>query len=83
MQSENHSFPKPPPSEFWEDHRWSLDHAAEISEEYPNQWVAVCNKKVIAAGKEGGEVKRIALQKVGDRRVVIFFSEKGIRIYAG
>jgi hypothetical protein len=75
------NLPKSSSPQYWEDSRWSLDHDAEISEKYPNQWVFVFNKNVVAAGKDPNEAERIAIEKVGKQEFVIFFAEKGIHIY--
>ncbi|MBW1613956.1 MAG: hypothetical protein JRJ57_08300 [Deltaproteobacteria bacterium] len=53
----------------------------EISEQYPNQWVVIFNKKVIGAGRSGSEAEQIATEKVGDQEFIILFAEKGIRVY--
>lgn len=76
-----HSLPPKPPKEFWEDIDWAYDHLAELSQMYPNQWVAVVNKKVVAFGKVVGEVKRIAKEKTGKSDVPVILAERGIHVY--
>ncbi len=73
--------PSPASKEYWEDSDWALEHSSEISRKYPNQWVAIADKKVVAAGKDGSEVERIAIEKMGKREFVIIFAEKGIHVY--
>ena len=70
--------PQPPPRRYWEDSRWAHEHAEEIAERYPNQWVAVTGQQVVAAGQDGAEVERIAMEKAGHREIVMIFAEKGI-----
>jgi len=75
------ALPPPASREYWEDSDWALEHSSEISQKYPNQWVAIVNKKVVAAGKNGSEVEKIATEKMGKREFVIIFAEKGIHVY--
>jgi hypothetical protein len=73
--------PSPVSQEYWEDSEWAHEHTNEISEKYPNQWVVIFDKKVIAASRSGAEAEHIATEKVGDQEFVILFAEKGIRVY--
>ena len=81
MRIQDISLPSPGPKEYWEDSRWVNEHAAEISQQYPNQWVAVMDDAVIAAGRDGAEVEKTATEKAGQKDFVIFFAEKGIHVY--
>jgi len=47
------------------DFEWIDEHYAELQRRYPNMYVAVSNRKVLAAGKEFGKVYDEAVQKVG------------------
>lgn len=73
----------PPPisQEYWENSEWAHEHMNEISEKYPNQWVVIYDKKVVAASTSGSEAEHIATEKVGNQEFVILFAEKGIRVY--
>ena len=71
----------PLPKEFWEDEGWAYDNYNELVKMYPNQWVAVVNKQVVAAGKNGTEVITTAEQKTGRKEFPVIFVEKGIRVY--
>jgi len=73
--------PPPVSQEYWEDSEWAYEHMNEISEKYPNQWVVICGKKLVAASISGSEAEQIAREKVGDQEFVILFAEKGIRVY--
>ena len=53
----------------------------DIQAKYPNQWMAVVDKAVIAAGRDGPEVEKTAMEKAGQKDFVIFFAEKGIHVY--
>ncbi len=81
MNIQDISFPSPGPKEYWEDSKWVNEHAEEISLQHPNQWVAVVDKMVIAAGIDGAEVEKTATEKAGQKDFVIFFAEKGIHVY--
>ena len=80
-EASNMTLPSPVSKEYWENSEWAYEHMKEISAKYPNQWVVVFDKKVIAASRSGSEVERIAKEKVGSREFVILFAEKGIRVY--
>ena len=74
--------PVPPtPKEYWEDRDWAYEHFGEIAKEYPNLWVAVVDKKVIAAGKVISEIEKIAEEKTGRKSFPVIFAERGIRVY--
>ncbi len=38
--------PSPASKEYWEDSDWALEHSSEISRKYPNQCVAIADKKL-------------------------------------
>ena len=80
-ETEGMKLPSPGSKEYWEDSKWAYEHMNEISEQYPNQWVVIFNKKVIGASRSGSEAEQIATEKVSDQEFVILFAEKGIRVY--
>jgi len=47
------------------DFEWIDGHYVELQRRYPNMYIAVSNRKVLAAGKEFGKVYDEAVQKVG------------------
>lgn len=73
--------PSPVSKGYWKNSEWAYEHMNEISAKYPNQWVVIFDKKVIAASRSGSEAEQIAREKVGDQEFVILFAEKGIRVY--
>ena len=81
MATENSLIDNLPPREYWEDSRWAHDHMSDLAEEYPNLWVAVVDKRVVAAGKVIGEVEKIAEEKTGRTEFPIILAEKGLRVY--
>ena len=80
-ETEEMKLPSRGSKEYWEDSKWAYEHMHEISEKYPNQWVVIFNKKVIADSRGGSEAEQIATEKVGNQEFVILFAEKGIRVY--
>jgi hypothetical protein len=75
MSAQKKSPPKDS-SRYWEDSDWAIDNAQMLSEEFPNQWVAIHNKKVIANNKNLGEVVGQA-GKLGIDEPVFKFVERG------
>ncbi len=70
-----------PPKEYWDDNNWANEHLGEISQSYPNQWVAIVDKTVVAAGKNLSEVKKTAKVKTGRKEFPIVFAERSIHVY--
>ncbi len=81
MNTNNYPPVPPTPKEYWEDSDWANEHFSEIVKEYPNLWVVVVNKKVVAAGKVISEIERIAEEKTGRKSFPIIFAEKGVHVY--
>ena len=65
--------PAPPHIEmrYFDDQKWISEHAQELTEQYPDQWIAVYNKEVVTAGKDAGEVLRSAKEKTGGRDIAL------------
>jgi hypothetical protein len=47
------------------DFEWIDEHYIELQRRYPNMYIAVSNRKVLAAGKEFVKVYDEAVQKIG------------------
>ena len=74
--------PVPPtPKEYWEDSEWADENFSNIVKEYPNLWVALVGKKVVAAGKVIAEVEKMAEEKTGRKSFPVLFAERGIHVY--
>lgn len=80
-EAEGMELPSVGPKEYWEDSKWANEHFTEIVREYPDQWVAIVDKKVVAAGRTIAEVEKIAIEKTGRDEFPIYFAERGIRVY--
>ncbi len=74
--------PPPIPKRWSEDQKWISEHHHELAEKYPDQWVAVFNGEVIAAGKNLGEVEKVAHEKTGERDIATRLVESGIKFYS-
>ncbi len=81
MTTEDFHITNLPPKEYWEDSRWAHEHISNLAKEYPNLWVAVVDKRVVASGKVIEEVERIAQEKTGRTEFPVILAEKGIRVY--
>ncbi len=79
----NNEYPPVPPTpkEFWEDEDWAFDNYNELVKLYPNQWVSIVDKHVVAAGENRGEVIELAKRKAERKDFPTIFVEKGIRVY--
>lgn len=75
--------PVPPtPSEYWVDNQWADEHITDLAQAYPNLWVAVVDKQVVASGKVISEVRKAAETQTGRKHFPIIFAERGIHVYA-
>ncbi|MBL7063618.1 MAG: hypothetical protein ISS49_05335 [Anaerolineae bacterium] len=72
---------EPMPPEFWEDEEWAFANYERWMEEYPDQWIAVANEKVVAAEKDPVKAREIAKEKTGRRHIPVIFVEKTFRFY--
>ena len=52
----------------------------KLLEKYRDEWVAIVNKEVVAAGKDLGKVEKEAKRKTG-RDPAVMFVESGSHIY--
>ncbi len=80
-ETEGIKLPPPGPDEYWEDSKWANEHFSEIVKKYPNQWVAIVDKQVVAAGRTIAEVEKAGTEKTGRDEFPIYLAEKGLRVY--
>jgi hypothetical protein len=66
--------PKPPPvpKRYFEDEKWLFEHENELAEQYPDHWIAVVNREVVAVGKNLAEVEKSAGEKTGEREFPVW-----------
>lgn len=82
MNSPDFPVPPPPPEEFWEDLEWANTHMNKISAAYPDQWVAIVDRRVVAGGPILADVESRAMALTGRTEFPVLFAETGIRVYA-
>ncbi|PKP56298.1 MAG: hypothetical protein CVT88_02415 [Candidatus Altiarchaeales archaeon HGW-Altiarchaeales-1] len=71
------------PKEFWDDMNWGRAHYSELVKNYPDKWIAIVDKKVIAAGDSINHVEEEAMKKTGksNDKIPVMFVECGEHIY--
>ena len=76
--------PPPPPADkrYYEDLQWKRENAEALVKAYPDQWVAIANKQVVAHGKTIGETLKKARKKEVRPNFVLDFIEGELYIYA-
>lgn len=52
-----------------------------LTNKYPDKWVAIVDKNVVAFGKGIDEVREIAKNKTGKTRIPVIFVEGEPRVY--
>ncbi len=68
------------PKEFWRDEKWGFKHYSELVRKYPDRWVAIVNRKVVASG-DLKVVEEEAKKKTGKKHIPVIFVESGSHIY--
>jgi len=67
--------------EFWDDLDWARSNHTQLAKQYPDEWVAVINRKVVAFGKNLKRVKESAMKKFNKKEIAVFFADCGEHIY--
>jgi len=67
--------------EFLEDLDWAGAHHSELMKKYPEKWVAILNKKVIAVGETLEKVKEKAKALTGKEHIPVYFVDSCSNIY--
>jgi hypothetical protein len=57
--------------QFWEDMQWGEDNYSELAKKYPDQWVAIVNKKVVASGQSLRDIEIEAERKTNKKKELI------------
>lgn len=68
------------PQRFWDDREWGYAHYGSLAKRFGNRWVAIVNRKAVAASRSIKEVEDAARAKTGERHVPVIFVELGRRI---
>lgn len=69
------------PKKYWEDERWANEHYGDLIKKYPDMWVAIVNKKVVAAGESIRKIEELARKKTRKLLFPIIFIEGSSAIY--
>lgn len=67
---------------FWEDLKWGEKNYPKLQVKYPDQWVAIANKKVVSAGKslKNVELKAEKKTKKEKEKIPVLFIEGEVNI---
>jgi len=72
---------KIPSKRYYDDRDWAYEHLNDLAKEYPDLWVAVYKRKVVASGKNLAEVKKFGEEKAKDGQCFYLLTEGRIRWY--
>ncbi len=80
---EEREFPPLPPKDprYFRDMDWAYANHWDLERKYPNQWVAVVDEQVVAAGTDLGEVESKARQATDRFDIATLFVERGIHVW--
>ncbi|MGQ9627938.1 MAG: DUF5678 domain-containing protein [Anaerolineae bacterium] len=69
-----------PSQEYIEDQQWALENYGDLCGKYPDKWIAIVDKKVVAAGDNIEKIRAEAFQKTGREDVPVIFVEGTVRV---
>ena len=70
------------PKNYWQDEQWAFDHYPELVKRYGNRWVAVVNRRVVAASKSSVNAQKQARAKTGRQLpIAVVYVETGRHVY--
>ena len=73
--------PGPVPKYVLEDYRWADSHHTELAKRFPEQWIAIINKKVVAHGNRMDQVLAKAYRFTQRPDIAVHFVESRIHLY--
>lgn len=70
------------PLSFREDQEWALENYQQFMKEYPDQWIAIYGKKVVATGKDLTLVEDTAKKVTGlnSKKIPVLYVERRFRV---
>jgi len=70
------------PLSFREDQEWALENYQQFMKEYPDQWIAVYGKKIVATGKDLSSVEDSAKRATGlsSEKIPVIYIERMFRV---
>ena len=70
------------PKSYWQDQRWALAHYPDLVKRYRDRWVAVVNRRVVAASKSSVNAQKQARAKTGRQLpIAVVYVETGRHVY--
>ncbi len=72
---------KLPSNRFFEDSHWVNENINELVKKYPDQWIAVYDKEIVAVDENLAEVEKVAAKKEINGQCVYSFIEGYSRFY--
>ena len=69
------------PRQFWDDQEWALENYQQLALEYPDEWVAIADKKVVSHGTDIAEMQRSTRSKTRRKHIPILFVEGSAHVY--
>lgn len=69
------------PKKFWDDREWAYEHYSDLIKKYPNKWIAVMDREVVAVSDGSGNILEEAKAKTQKKYIPIIFVEGGINVY--
>ncbi|MBI3330669.1 MAG: hypothetical protein HYZ96_00995 [Candidatus Omnitrophica bacterium] len=70
------------PKSYWQDQDWAFQHYPELVKRYGDRWVAVVNRRVVAASKSSVKAQEQARAKTGRRLpIAVVYVETGRHVY--
>lgn len=77
MKTQENTIPK----EYWEDRDWAWEHYAEFVKQYPDQWIAISDKHVVAHSESIQEVEKQVKAITKKERFPVLFVEGRVHVY--
>jgi len=70
------------PLSFRKDQEWALENYQQFMKEYPDQWIAVYGKNVVATGKDLSLVEEAAKRATGlsSEKIPVLYIERMFRV---
>ena len=70
------------PLSFRKDQEWALENYQKFMKEYPDQWIAIYDKKVVATGKDLTSVEEAAKKVTGlnSEKIPVLYIERRFRV---
>jgi hypothetical protein len=70
------------PLSFRKDQEWALENYQQFMKEYPDQWIAIYGKKVVATGEDLSSVEETAKTATGlsSDKIPVLYIERRFRV---